>query len=111
MQSHFDFNKIGKREPFTVPEDFFLKLEDKILADTRRRDDYKPASWKVILSSVAAIAAIITMTFSFSWQRSKPVQSNIYSLDDVEQAFARLSDADQEYLLETYQDDVFIQNY
>ena len=30
MKKDFDFDRVGKRLPYTVPDDFFAKLEDDI---------------------------------------------------------------------------------
>lgn len=37
MESNFDFNKIGKRMPYTTPDGFFDSLETDILNRTRTK--------------------------------------------------------------------------
>ena len=31
MEQNYDFNKIGKQMPYTVPDGFFSKLEDSVM--------------------------------------------------------------------------------
>lgn len=107
MKQDFDFDNIGKREPYTVPDDFFANLQTKIgqSAATKRKTKIMP--WKIAISSVASVAAIIAIVFALGLpnQQSTPHK---YSLDDVEQNFAQLCEADQQYILETYQEDIFL---
>lgn len=33
MNDKFSFDKVGKRMPYSVPDDFFAKMEDNILEE------------------------------------------------------------------------------
>lgn len=37
MESNFDFNKIGKRMPYTTPDGFFDSLETDILKRSKQK--------------------------------------------------------------------------
>lgn len=110
MEQNFDFNSIGKRMPYTVPDDFFDTLEQKVMeevkqqpADTRQPARHKPhvLSLRMVLSAAAVLALIIVATFTFLHEDKVDAAS-------VEQAFTELSNDDQAYLLAVYQNDVFI---
>jgi hypothetical protein len=107
----FDFNKIGKQMPYRVPEGFFDDLEAAVAqevgmpATTVHRVAPLPV-WRKALrvcAAVAAVAAIVIVTTV----ALPSAQVNAQELT-VEQAFANLSDEDQEYLLDTYQDVTYI---
>ncbi len=116
MKENFDFEKLGKRMPYTTPKDFFdnfeadvfARLEDAEEADMhiaetagkRRRLSLR----KVVKIAVATAAVIIAfVAFDFGFHEHESVTS-----EDVDLAFSRLNTDDQAFLLEVYQNDVFI---
>ncbi|WP_297221059.1 hypothetical protein [uncultured Prevotella sp.] len=118
MDKNFDFNQVGKRMPYSTPDDFFAKMQSNILDavqdSTPKNMDYKANKrhvrkmlWPVSLSAAAAVAAMFVISMHlFS---PKPSVASC-SMHDVEQAFTQLSESDQTYILDVYQDDVFL-NY
>lgn len=109
MEKNFDFDKIGKRMPYTVPEGFFDEMEQNIMrqagikqAETPRR---KRPLMRVIITAVTSVAAAVALfvVFNTGMKNENAVQFN-----DVEQAFAQLSAEDQAYMLQVYQDDIFL---
>lgn len=107
MKHDFNFDNIGKREPYTVPDDFFADLQAKIEQGTAAKRRARIMPWKIVISSVASVAAMIAIIFALGLPNHQSTPHK-YSLDDVEQSFAQLCEADQQYLLETYQEDVFL---
>ena len=117
MEKNFDFNQVGKRMPYFTPDDFFAKMQSNILdavqdmpqknteIKTNRRAVRKWL-WPVSLSA-AAVAAMFVINIHFLAPNTPTASSDI---QDVEQAFAQLSEGDQAYILDVYQDDVFINN-
>lgn len=127
MNKEFDFDKIGKRMPYATPDGFFDKLEDdiweKVKDDYLDKDDCqvkeshaelshnedstkrKPAKLRLLIRSVIAVAAAVAIGFIINLSFFKPSPTTI---SDVEQAFTQLTTADQAYLMNVYQDDVFI---
>lgn len=118
MNNEFDFNKIGKQMPYTVPDNFFDDLEKNIMKQVE--EESKPRAkrrflWPTVFSAAAAVACLIVLSLKFM-----PV-ANVYDKDVAQsyspktaqveeaQAFDKLSKADQEYLMEVYNDDVFIE--
>lgn len=116
MSNDFDFDKIGKRMPYRVPEQFFDSMETNVLeivgkeksgdnTGTRQGTVPKPHTRKrmFICSVVAAAAAALLFVVIFSHTRQ-----DAPTLNDVDRAFCQLSAADQQYMLSVYQDDEFI---
>lgn len=129
MKENFDFGKIGKRMPYKTPEEFFDDMESNIfkeldMEDTASTDNAlstepaiaepaksvktKRSYMRVIMRSIVALAAAITLFFVISVNIPKESNPNDYT--DVEQAFSNLSTEDQTYILAVYQDDVFMNN-
>ena len=115
---NFDFNQVGKRMPYSTPDDFFAKMQSNILdavqdmpqkntkIKTNRRTVRKWL-WPVSLSAAAAVVAMFVINIHFLAPNTPTASSDI---QDVEQAFAQLSECDQAYIVDVYQDDVFINN-
>ncbi len=139
MDTKFDFKQVGKRMPYTSPDDFFRDMEKNILeavkedslkayspkSDSLKSDSSKPDSskpiriqprkrpfikmiWTAAIAVAASVAVLLVLNIDFSAPHSSlPSQGN-NELQMVDQAFAQLSSADQAYLLEVYQEDVFL---
>lgn len=117
----FDFSKVGKRMPYSTPDDFFKDMEANILEQVK---DDKPKSvriqpkkrplmkviWAAAMAAAASVAVLLVLNIDFSASSShQPSQVN-NGIQEVDQAFAQLSSADQAYLLSVYQEDVFLNN-
>lgn len=119
----FDFDNIGKRMPYSIPDGFFDKLEDDIWNEvkndapghTESKDDApatqgakrkpKQLRLRLITRSLLAAAASIVLAFVIHFSFPKRPATTI---NDVDQAFSQLSTDDQAYLVDVYQEDVFI---
>ena len=119
MDTKFDFKQVGKRMPYTTPDDFFRDMEKNIL-EAVKEDSSKPIRiqpkkrpfikmiWTAAIAVAASVAVLLVLNIDFSAPHSSlPSQGN-NELQMVDQAFAQLSSADQAYLLEVYQEDVFL---
>lgn len=91
--------------PYKVPEGFFEESKSRIMERTTQR---KPGSniMRYVLRYVAA-AAVIALVWLAA---EKVIYAPKYDYTSVELAFDQLSDEDQLYLLEVYQDDIFFNN-
>ena len=119
MKDDFDFKSIGKRMPYEVPEGFFDSLEANVLeivgkdkasnsTATHRETPSRPQARKrtliySMLSAAAAITLLLVVGLGHTRQEAP-------TLNDVDKAFSQLSTADQQYMLNVYQEDEFI-NY
>ena len=116
----FDFDKVGKRMPYSTPEGFFKDMEANIL-EAVKNDTPKPVKiehkkrplmrvmWTAMLAVAASVAVLLVLNIDFSASSSQPSQVN-NGIQEVDKAFAQLSSADQAYLLSVYQEDVFLNN-
>ena len=135
MDTKFDFKQVGKRMPYTTPDDFFRDMEKNILEavkeDTPQAVKIQPQSvkvqpkkrpvfkmiWAAAIAVAASVAVLLVLNIDFSAadsslassHSSQPSQAKS-DLEQVDQAFAQLSEADQAYLLDVYQEDVFLNN-
>lgn len=104
-----DFDKVGKRMPYTVPEDFFDRLEADILQQVVPVAQQAPVRRTGLVpmwvKTVAAVAAMVVLVAGATWLLHDRSES---PLPDVEQAFANLSSEDQDYILAVYQEDLFL---
>lgn len=113
----FDFEKIGKRMPYTIPDDSFAQMEQHVWETIKREQRVENMEtclssptrkhfsilphWKTLSAIAAVIALVVTVGFHLA-------QSSEVDIEEVEQAFCSLSADDQEYLLASYQNDVFL---
>lgn len=117
----FDFDKVGKRMPYSTPEGFFKDMETNIL-EAVKNDTPKPvkiehkkrplmrAMWTAMLAVAASVALLLVLHIDFSAPHPSHPSRTEQELQAVDQAFAQLSAADQAYLLDVYQEDVFLNN-
>ena len=115
MDNQFNFDKIGKRMPYTVPDDFFDTLEQSVMTEvkSKKRGRAVRIALGAVLGAVAAIALIVTVNKFTVKDGATPGteidQEQAYCKAEVS-AFSNLSDEDQDYLMEVYED-IFINNY
>ena len=117
----FDFDKVGKRMPYSTPEGFFKEMEANIL-ETVKDDTPQPLKteqkkrplmrvmWTAVLAVAASVAVLLVLHIDFSAPYPSQPSQTEQELQAVDQAFAQLSAADQAYLLDVYQEDVFLNN-
>lgn len=107
MKEEFNFNRIGKRMPYTAPEGFLTEIEknvwETVKGETIPESKRKYRLLYSISGGVIAASIAILLVFNFM-----PDSHNINDFTKIEQAFSNLSSTDQAYLLTVYQDDLFI---
>lgn len=125
MNKQFNWEKAGKRMPYTTPsEDFFAQMEENIWEKVK--EDYlgQKAEGKnaqevalpklsngvhfklrMVMRSVIALAAAVVLFIVIDTTLTK---QNKVTTADVDQSFNELSADDQAYLINIYQDDVFM---
>lgn len=117
MNKNFDFNDVGKRMPYTVPDDFFATMEEAVMkrVSTEKPDEPVAASApkkgrktvtiviRTLLAAAAAVALFLVV------QALLPKNEAQTDFDSVELAFGDLSTDDQDNYLDVYEeDDLFI---
>lgn len=108
MKEEFDFNRIGKRMPYTVPKGFLDDIEknvwkavkDEVMTSKPKRN-YR--LWYSISGGLVAASVALLLIFNILSTHQKKDD-----LKMLEQAFSNLSSTDQAYLFVVYQNDLFI---
>lgn len=111
MEKQFDFENVGKRMPYRVPEDFFANLESKVMSEVapkKRSSRYSTHKvLRIVTASVMGVAASAAV-FCAIYANMQAEPSADSELMAVEQAFSALNSEDQAYLLDNFQQDVFM---
>ena len=119
MDTNFDLGKVGKRMPYSTPEGFFKEMEANILEQVKN-DKPQPVRiqpkkrplmkviWTAAMAVAASVAVLLVLNIDFAASHSSLPSQADNEIQAVDQAFAQLSSADQDYLLNVYQEDVFL---
>ena len=102
----FDFNDIGKRMPYTMPAETFGEIEANVLATLNKDLQAKRKRQILRWSSIGGIAAAASVALLLMIKPLSAVQND--PLTQIDLAFGNLSEADQEYLVEIYHEDFFL---
>ena len=115
----FDFGKVGKRMPYSTPEGFFKEMEANILEQVKndkpapvriqpKKRSLRKVIWTASIAVAASVAVLLVLNIDFAAPHSSLPSQVDNEMQAVDQAFAQLSSADQAYLLDVYQEDVFL---
>ena len=114
MEQNYDFNKIGKQMPYTVPDGFFSKLEDSVMEvwseNTSAAKAKRAKVVRMAIRAALAVAACIALFLIVRQTLPKGQDTVTDDFDKVELAFNNLDTEDQDYLLEVYQEELFLDN-
>lgn len=108
MEHQFDFDNIGRRMPYSVPEGFFDDMKRQILARNLSQSHprrHRSMTLRRSIAGLLAAAAVTGIVVMIGGRWSAPSTTDYAH---VEQAFDNLSNDDQTYLLSVYQEDIFI---
>ena len=115
----FDFDQAGKRMPYSTPEGFFKEMEANILEQVKndkpapvriqpKKRSLRKVIWTAAIAVAASVAVLLVLNIDFAAPHSSLPSQADNGIQAVDQAFAQLSSADQAYLLNVYQEDVFL---
>lgn len=117
--------KLNKRLPYSVPDGFFDVMEANVMAkikadaginvggdkaDTQMRDkQYRKTTThtRTISLSILAMAASLMLLFTIFSQSTKTAQQT-NGMESIDKAFSQLNADDQAFLMEIYDDDMFM---
>lgn len=99
----YNFEKIGKKMPYRVPDAFFSDVENNIIVKARYHW-HKRNLLRIVYRTLAVSASLVLVIIV----AGQIIQNHKTDYSDIIQAFDNMSDSDQLYLLEMYQDDIFI---
>lgn len=107
--------------PYSTPDGFFDKLEDDIWEEVKnyssgheesttnapstRETVRRPFKLRLLTRGLLAVAASIVLAFVIHFNFP---ERHATTINDVDRAFSQLSTDDQAYLVDVYQEDVFI---
>ena len=116
MEQNYDFSHIGKQMPYTVPDGFFDELEENVMkelkgSNTPSGESHKARIVRMTVRTVIAVAACIALLFIVKKALPQGSDTTTDDFENVELAFNNLSTDDQDYLLEVYQEEQFLDNY
>ncbi len=111
MKKNFEFENIGKRMPYRMPEGFMQDMESRVLCEVKTAPHGDTHSSKTVQLHAAfrslVAAAAVALLFIVSYDTMLRSESAT-SYEDVERAFDNLSYSTQSYMLDTYNNDVFM---
>ena len=117
--------KLNKRLPYSVPDGFFDVMEANVMAKikadaginvggdkayTQMRDkQYRKTTThtRTISLSILAMAASLLLLFTIFSQSTKTAQQT-NGMESIDKAFSQLNTDDQAFLMEIYDDDMFL---
>ena len=119
--------KLNKRLPYSVPDGFFDVMEANVMAkikadaeagtsvggdkaDTQTRDkQYRKTirRTRTISLIILAMAASLLLLFTIFPQNAKTAQQT-NDMESIDKAFSQLNTDDQTFLMEVYDDDMFL---
>ena len=102
-----DLENMNKTMPYTVPEGFFEEMEERLMQEVAM-EKKKPTVRKVALWTSLAVAASLALLLVLHQRLAKTEEG---SFKQVEMAFNQLSDADQQLMLEYYEEISYLDNY
>lgn len=109
----FDFELVGKRMPYNVPDGFFDKFEADVMKDVRgQKDDVRGGAnskkaLRIVLRAAMVVAAAVAL---FLVVQPLLPKNNTNDFESVELAFNNLSTEDQEFLIQIYEEDDLFMN-
>ena len=101
-----ELEKMKKSMPYTVPEGFFDEMEKRLMKEVAM-EKKKPTVRKVALWTSLAVAASLALLLVLHQRLAKTVEN---SFEQVEMAFNQLSDADQQLLLDYFEEMDYLDN-
>ena len=114
MEQNYDFNSVGKKMPYTVPDGFFDQLEENVMkawnVDHNKREEKSSSSGKaktirIAIRTLLAVAACLALFLVIKKALPQGDDTIADDFTSVELAFNNLSTEDQDYLLEVYQEE------
>lgn len=116
MNQDYNFERVGKKMPFTMPDDFFDKVQANVLAEVAKEEKMKQAKHhkaKVVRLFLAVASMAACVCFAVLVGRSvmgtdTKAQHPVASVASVDKAYENLSADEQQELNATYANDVYL---
>jgi len=132
MNDNYPFDKVGKKMPYKMPEDFFSQMQANVLAEVEKEEKLKAgqqtsvklvlerprkAMLKRIYLAAASIAACVCSVLSSDGESQSSAASTVNvastnassaSEHSVDKAYDNLTAEEQQELNATYANDVYL---
>ncbi len=102
---NFDFEKRAVPSPYTVPDGFFDQMEERLAS---RVAEQRPKTTRVLPFRLRYAAAAVVAIAIGSVALMRPPATESDNFDDIARVFQQMSPDDQYSMLESYQDDIFM---
>ena len=102
-----DLEKMKKTMPYTVPDGFFDMMEARLRQETvakKEKSNLRKVAFWTSLAVAASLALLLVV-------RQMTPKGDENSFEQVETAFNRLSDVDQEIIFDYYDEIEYFDNY
>ena len=103
MNHKFDFDQVGRRMPYTVPDGAFAAMEAEVMNRVHRQQSVRRRMWWYSAAAAAVVAVIAIGAVLL-----RPAPQPEASFESVLAAYQNLSTDDQDYLAQYYDNDLFI---
>ena len=103
MNHKFDFDQVGRRMPYTVPDGAFAAMEAEVMNRVHRQQNVRRRMWWYSTAAAVVVAAIAIGAVLL-----RPAAQPEASFESVLTAYQNLSADDQDYLAQYYDTDLFI---
>lgn len=120
VKKDFDFNDIGKKMPYRVPDGFFEQAQQQVMERTGTVERRNPHRIKLIVSATLAAAVVLWGVLFFSVPQPETEQLPLGSLivsttdsdyfypDALDQYIESMPDAELAEWVELSENDIFI---
>ena len=108
MKRDFDFEEVGKKVPYQIPEGFFEEMQRNVLEQTKKRKSRKSIVLRlvpVISAAAAVLVAVLFIPFHQDGLNDKPLTQAV-AVDDG--WIEHISDEDLELMSDFSDYDIFM---
>lgn len=118
MDREYNLDRVGKKMPFSMPEDFFDKMQANVLAQVAKEEQQKKKHprkamvrriWLAAASVAAAVSVVLLIGNGVSVDSSASQEVTLVaSMAPVDKAYDQLSTEEQQEVYATYANDVLL---
>ena len=82
----FDLDKLERKNPYKVPENFFEEMQENVLKQTIKKEVKNTKVFKLNFSAVTSMAAALALVFGFTflWKTDQAEITTVETKDSVE---------------------------
>lgn len=118
MVQEYNFDRVGKKMPFVMPEGFFVQMQANVLAEVEKEETaklHRQAIIRRIFVMAASMAACVCLVVGIGYgmmneqsQEHSAAGVATASVASVDKAYDNLSTEEQQDLNATYANDIYL---